>query len=126
MGDIKVRGMTGELATLDRGTIAEAIKDALVHLGLEDTFTTYTGVTARIAEGDQVNIDIRMKCRTPPHRVEIIDDALVVIDRNGNGRDLADLTTRTAAQRQLRTWQAEYTFDHDDVRNAVVEFFAAR
>ena len=66
-----------------------------------------------------------MECRTPPYRVEIIDDALVLIDRTGTGTTMAELTTRAATRRQLQNWATDYTFDADAAQRAVDAFFDA-
>ncbi len=60
-----------------------------------------------------------------PHTVEIVNDLLVVLDQDGNGCDCHKLTSLRIAQRQLRRWQNEYTFDYGDALSAVSEFFAS-
>lgn len=119
--------MTRENNIIDRGIIADAIRNALQRLpGIERAAVTTTGVVAYTADDDQIKIALTMDCRTMPHVVEIIDDAMVVIDREGNGCDMHVLTNRRAAQRQLQKWQAEYTFDYDEALIEVTEFFAAQ
>lgn len=58
-----------------------------------------------------------------PHTIEIVDDLLTVVDRDGNGCDAHNLKNLSEAERQLRRWQEEYTFDYADALSAVSEFF---
>ncbi len=60
---------------------------------------------------------------TMPHTIEIVNDLMVVLDDDGNGCDCHKLTGLRTAQRQLRRWQDEYTFDYGDALSAVSEFF---
>ena len=56
--------------------------------------------------------------------MEIIDDAMVVLDRDGNGYDCHELRGLRKAKRRLRRRQDEYTFDYAEALRAVSEFFA--
>jgi hypothetical protein len=94
--------MPSEKTIIDRGIISNAIRDALRRLpGIESAYVTTTGVVARTAEEDTIKIEVTMACITMPHHIEIIDDAMVVLNRDGNGYVLFELTNRSASKRQL-------------------------
>jgi len=119
--------MPSEKTIIDRGMISDAIRDALRRLpGIESAYATTTGVVAHTGEEDVIKIDVTMACITMPHHVEIIDDAMVVLDRDGNGCVLFELSNRSAAKRQLRKWQTDYTFDYNEALKDVEEFFDAQ
>jgi len=60
-----------------------------------------------------------------PHTVEIVDNLLVVLDRDGNGCDSHELRGPARAKHQLQAWQRTYVFDYATALQAVSEFFAA-
>jgi hypothetical protein len=94
--------------------------------GIESAYTTTIGVVAETAQEDRILIEVMMACKTMPHHMKIIDDAMVVLNRDGNGCVLFELTNRSAAKRQLRKWQADYTFNYEEALKGVEEFFAAQ
>ena len=57
--------------------------------------------------------------------IEIIDDLLTVLDKDGHGLDCHELISLHAAKEQLRRWQEEYTFDYTDALSAVSEYFVS-
>jgi hypothetical protein len=59
-----------------------------------------------------------------PHTVEIVDNLLVVLDRDGNGCDCHELRGLARAKHQLQVWQRDYAFDYATALRAVSEFFA--
>ncbi len=58
-----------------------------------------------------------------PHTIEVVNDLLVVLDEDGNGCDCHELRSLREANRQLRRWQKEYTFDYGAALSALSEFF---
>jgi hypothetical protein len=62
----------------------------------------------------------------PRHTVEVVGDLLVVLDEDGNGCDAYRLRSLRGAERQLRRWQDEYSFDYAEALRAFSEFFATR
>ena len=60
------------------------------------------------------------------HTIEITNDLMMVLDDDGNGYDCHVLGSPTEAQDQLEKWKDEYSFDYDEARAAVAEFFAAQ
>ena len=57
------------------------------------------------------------------HTIEIVDDLMMVLDEDGNGHDCHVITTRLAAEQQLRQWQSEYTFDDAEALKTLAEYF---
>ena len=57
------------------------------------------------------------------HTIEIVNNLMTVLDEDGHGCDCHALRSRKEAERQLRRWQDEYTFDYADALSAVSEFF---
>ena len=111
--------------TIARDTVQAAIVEAVKGLtGVAHVFETTTGVVAECCDGAELRITIAIKRPPAPHTVEIIDDAMVVLDQDGNGCDCHELRGLRKAKRQLRRWQDEYTFDYAEALRAVSEFFA--
>lgn len=59
-----------------------------------------------------------------PHTVEVVNGEMAVLDSDGNGCDFHKLTGLRTANRQLRRWQDEYTFDYAEAMSAVSMFFS--
>ena len=111
--------------TITRDTIQAAIAEAVKGLpGIAHVFETTSGVVAECCDGAEVRVTIAVKRAPASHTVEIIDDAMIVLDRDGNGCDCHELRGLRETKRQLRRWQDEYTFDYAEALRAVSEFFA--
>ena len=59
------------------------------------------------------------------HTIEIIDDLMCLMDEDGNGIDGHLLVDYRDAERQIKTWAAEYTIDVGEACQRVGEYFAA-
>ena len=60
---------------------------------------------------------------TSSHTIEIVDDLMVVLDEDGNGYDGHVITTRLAAEQQIRCWRNEYMFDYAEALKTLAEYF---
>jgi hypothetical protein len=111
--------------TITRDAVQEAITGSLKGLsGVAHVFETTSGVVVEGHDGLEVRVTIALKRPSMCHTVEIIDDAMIVLDQDGNGCDCHELRGLREAKRQLRRWQDEYTFDYAEALRAVSEFFA--
>ena len=54
---------------------------------------------------------------------EVVDDKLILINANGEGEDIHDLTDFATANRQLLRWYKEHRFNYAKSRQELVEFF---
>ena len=109
----------------DRTNVCNTIRDALERLrGIEGVYATTTGLVAYAGDDNKIKIDVRLECHPTPNHVQIINDAMIVLDQDGNGCTMHQLSSLTAARRQLRRWQDEYTFDYDKALSEVSKFFA--
>jgi Family of unknown function (DUF6900) len=59
------------------------------------------------------------------HEVEIIDGALVLRDRDGNGLESASLGERPDAERTVAQWAQSHAFDAADANRKIEAHFAA-
>jgi len=112
---------------IDGETLRSALCETLKRLpGIEYAFETTAGVCAEAKGGRVFRIEIAQERGPMPHTVEIIDDAVIVLDADGNGCDCHELDGLRQAKRQLRRWQDEYTFDYAGALRAVSDYFANR
>ena len=93
--------MHPQTRTLDRETVQAALAKALRRLpGIDGVFETTSGLMATSAGGVNLRITIAVDRPSTLHTVEIIDDAMVVLDRDGNGCDCHELRGLRETKRQ--------------------------
>ena len=60
------------------------------------------------------------------HAIQIIDDAMCLVDETGNIDDAVSLARKPAARAQLQIWRAEYAINICDAYRMVHDYFADR
>ena len=58
--------------------------------------------------------------------VEIINDLMCVMDRDGNGLDAHLLRSYRAAKRQIQKWAAQYTIEVAEAYRRLSEYWSQR
>ena len=59
-----------------------------------------------------------------PHTVEIVNDLMVVLDRDGNSHECYQLCGLRQAKTQLQLWQRTYAFNYAEAMKAVSDFYS--
>lgn len=60
------------------------------------------------------------------HAIQIIDDAMCLVDEGGHIDDAVGLARKPAARAQLQAWRAEYAFNICDAYRTLHDYFADR
>ena len=59
-----------------------------------------------------------------PHTVEIVNDLMVVLDRDGNSHECYQLCGLRQAKMQFQRWQRTYDFNYGDAMKTVCDFYS--
>ena len=62
--------------------------------------------------------------RQMPYEIDIVADAMVLLDRDGNSCECATLTGLRAAKRTIQTWAGKYTLDVGEAYKRLATYFS--
>ena len=59
-----------------------------------------------------------------PFEIDIVADAMVLLDQDGNSHECVTLTSLRAAKRTIQTWAGKYTLDVGDAYKRLASHFS--